>query len=136
MKSCTKCGKQLSDDVVFCTECGTNLGEPQELHIIQENSAADSASPENNGAFKFDHILKLNRYIDSYGAALLNKRLSLVVIITGAMISIFGFLICALLIGALNAYLIYRDYKQNHKLNVNMCIWSVAALAVWLFIYF
>ena len=136
MKSCTNCEKLLADDVMFCTECGQNLSTIQEKRIFEQNPTSDSTSSKCNTKFNIDFVFKINHYIDRYGTELLNRNLSILAIITGTMIFIFGFLACALITAAINAYLIYRDYRHSQTMNIKICLWSIAALTVWLFICF
>ena len=40
MKNCPKCGKELNDDVAFCTECG------EALEVVEAAPEAPKAAPE------------------------------------------------------------------------------------------
>ncbi|MBE6903848.1 MAG: zinc-ribbon domain-containing protein [Ruminococcaceae bacterium] len=116
---CSKCGKQLEDECLFCTECGSSIGVAEEL----------GKSTTNN---KF--IEKINNFIYIFGEIKINKYLSIIAIVSMIAIRFFGFIVTSVLITVVNGYLIYYSYKRKSKIDTKMIIWSIAAFFVGLLI--
>lgn len=113
---CSKCGKQLGDGCLFCTECGSavNLSE-------NRNQSGDK--------IKSTKIMdKINNYIEGFGDKKANKYLSIAAIISMISIRLLGFVVITVLITILNSILIYYNFKRNSRIDMKMIALSLAVL--------
>ena len=115
---CTKCGKQLEEDCLYCTECGAKVGCPPEV-------------PTSNVSLTDNKIIDtVNDLINKVGDKKINFFLSIVTIVSLILIRILGIIIFTLIITATNAFLVYRDFKASSKLDTKMIVLSLAVLLV------
>ena len=119
---CSKCGKQLEDDCLFCTECGNKISltkkQNQAIMAIKNNKVVD----------------KINSFIERFGDRKINKYLSIISVIFMIAIRLFGFIFITALITIINSFLIYYNFKTNSKFDVRMIAFSLMVFFVGLLI--
>lgn len=119
---CNKCGKELEERSIFCTECGNKISPSKEQRKLGEMVKASKV------------FEKINTLIERFGDWKINQYLSVAAIISLISIRLFGFMVIAILITIINSLLILHNYKQNAKLDIKMLILSIAVFFVGLLI--
>lgn len=113
---CSNCGKQIEENCLFCTECGSDI------NLTKKQT-------QSNAIIKNDQIReKIDNFINKFGDIKINKFLSLATIISIISIRIFGFIVITALITVINSILIYYNYRKNSKMDMKMILWSIAVL--------
>lgn len=113
---CDKCGRELDDECLFCTECGNRVG-------TDNNQIRSNGITKNNGITE-----NIKRFIDRLGETYINKYMSVAAIVFIIFIRLFGIATITVLITIINAVLIYYNYIKNSKADINMMLWSIAVL--------
>lgn len=113
---CDKCGKELDDECLFCTECGNRVG-------MYNNRIQSNGITKNNGI-----IENIKSFIDGLGETDINKYMSVAAIVFIIFIRLLGIAAITVLITIINAVLIYYNYIKNSKVDINMILWSIAVL--------
>ena len=133
---CPKCGKQLNEEAAFCTECGLRLNQSQQEEPAEQPEQAVPQATVNDGNTTENGLLaKINDYIEKHRAETLNKYFSAVSIAAVVALRLLGLWVSALLIAAVNGYLIYRSYKATAKIDAKMCAWTIGAFLICLIMH-
>lgn len=116
--NCSKCGKQLEDDCLFCTDCGNKVDltkkQSQLIEIILNNKT----------------INQIKSLIDRFGDIRINKYLSIATIISMISIRFLGFIGITALITIINSILVYYNYRKNSEADMKMILWGISVLGV------
>lgn len=115
---CSKCGKQLEDECLFCTDCGKKVdlskNQSQLIEIIINNKV----------------IKEIASLIDRFGDIRINKYLSIATIISMISIRFLSFIGITALITIINSVLVYYNYRKNSKADMKMILWGISVLVV------
>lgn len=115
---CSKCGKQLEEGCLFCTECGNAVN-------TAKDQSQSKDKPINNRI-----INEINGFIERFGNREICKYLSVAAIVSMIFIRLLGFVFVTVLATAINAFLIYHDYKRNIKFDTRMLAFGIAVVLV------
>ncbi len=115
---CSKCGKQLEDECLFCTECGNKVD-------LTKNQSQLNEIIKNNKTIK-----EIKSFIDRFGDIKINKYVSIATIISMISIRFFGFIGITALITIINSVLIYYNYRKYSKVDMKMILWGISVLGV------
>lgn len=129
--NCPQCGKLVSDESVFCIECGSALQQPQPHTDLAGVPNSEAEHGSDKIAIK-ELRARLESFVEKWGAVRLSRYLSMSLIAVVVMLRLLGPWLSSLLIAAMNGFLIYTKYKSTAKIDREMCAWSIGAILVWL----
>ena len=119
---CKKCGTELSEESLFCTECGQKVVAGN--FESDNNRNAHGVAKENIEKYSF----KLDKLISKYGETNIIKFTVYAGLAFLLSIKIFGFLLTAILLTIANGYLIFSKYRNNRKFDKKTVIFSLLVL--------
>ena len=115
---CSKCGKQLAKGCLFCTECGNAV------NTVECQSQSTDKTINNR------LINEITGFIKRFGDREICKYLSVAVMVSMIFIWLLGFVFVTVLTTAINAFLIYYNYKCNKRLDTRMLAFGIAVVLV------
>lgn len=122
--TCKKCGAELADDELFCTECGQRAGEDVIYSDAKQKFSGVSKEKIKNYSFKLDKL------ISTYGETDILKFTVYAGLLFLLSIRIIGFMLTSILLTIVNGYLIFSKYRRNKNLDMKMLMLTLLVLCV------